>query len=459
MGLSPMIPREGEWAMRSRRVFTPTVVRPAAVIVNGEQIAAVVEPDTVPAGMPVEDVGDKYLLPGLIDSHVHINEPGRTEWEGFETATRAAIAGGVTTLIDMPLNSSPVTKSVESLRTKQAATAGQLWADCGFHAGIVPGNADQVRPLIAAGVCGFKTFLCHSGIDEFPNATESDLRRVMPILAAAGVPLLVHAEMVAPLSATVEQQFADQPWGYAHWLAMRPPEWEVAAIGMMIRLCREYRCHIHIVHLSASIEAADLILAARAEGLPLTIETCPHYLYFTAEGVPNGDPRYKCAPPIRSGQHREHLRVLVRAGVIDTIGSDHSPAPPGLKHLDDGDLKLAWGGIASLQLLLPAIWTSITNECVFSAMTSRPAALVGIAGRKGSIAPGFDADLVVFDPNAEFVVSAKLLQHRHKWSPYDGQRLRGVVESTFLRGRKVYNNGVFLDKPRGQIILRQPKTS
>ncbi len=450
-----MIPEERQWAIRSRRVFLPEGVRPATVLVRDDKFEAVVEHDATLTTVSIHDVGAKYVLPGLIDSHVHINEPGRTEWEGFASATRAAAAGGITTLIDMPLNSSPVTTTLDALRQKQAAAKGKLWVDCGFHGGIVPGNAGQVRPLIAAGVCAFKTFLCHSGIDEFPNSIEADLRQVMPILAAAGVPLLAHAELVSPLPAGIENHFTANPRNYAAWLAMRPPTWEVAAINMLIRLCREYRCQVHVVHLSASVEARDMVVTARTEGLQLTVETCPHYLYFAAGEVPDGDPRFKCAPPIRSGLHRDCLRDMLRHNQIDTLGSDHSPAPPDLKHLSVGDLKKAWGGIASLQLLLPAVWTAMRDECVFAALTSHPAALVGMDNRKGSIKPGFEADLVVFDPDAEFIVNAAALQHRHKWTPYDGQRLHGVVETTYLHGRMVYNNGVVVGEPSGRLVERK----
>jgi allantoinase len=453
----PMIPHD-EWALRGRAVCTPDGIRPAAVLVRGERIAAVVAPDEVPAGVPVEDAGDKLVLPGLVDTHVHINEPGRPDWEGFETATRSAAAGGVTTLIDMPLNSSPVTTTVDALRQKQEAAAGKLWVDVGFHGGVVPGNSGHIRPLIDAGVCAFKAFLCPSGIDEFPAATDADLRAVMPILAEGGVPLFVHAELVSPLPPEVEEQFAANPRSYAAYLATRPPEWEVAAIRLMIELCREYRCPVHIVHLSAAEEAQPLIKNARAEGLPLTVETCPHYLSFFAEDVPDGYPQFKCAPPIRHVEQNGHLRAMIALGLIDTIGSDHSPAPPALKHLDDGDLRQAWGGIASVQLLLPAAWTALGEICrpgrIVHALTARPAALVGLADRKGAIAPGRHADLVVFDRDAELTVRAELLYHRHKPTPYHGRILRGVVVATFLRGRKVYDQGCFLSGPSGQLLER-----
>jgi allantoinase len=454
-----MIPHD-DWALRGRAVCTPDGVRPAAVLVRGERIAAVVGPDDVPAGVPVVDAGDKLVLPGLVDTHVHINEPGRTDWEGFETATRAAAAGGVTTLIDMPLNSSPVTTTVAALRQKWEAAAGKLWVDVGFHGGVVPGNADQIEPLIAEGVCAFKAFLCHSGIDEFPNAAEADLRAVMPKLAAAGIPLFVHAELVSPLPPGVEEAFAANPRSYAAYLATRPPEWEVAAIRLMIDLCREYRCPVHIVHLSAAAEAQLLLKHALADGLPITVETCPHYLYFSAADVPDGNPLFKCAPPIRSLEQNGHLRAMVLAGQIDTLGSDHSPAPPVSKHLFEGNLQKAWGGIASLQLLLPATWTAVGDMLrpgrFVSLLTAHPAALVGLADRKGAIAPGHDADFVIVHPDAEFTVSAKMLHHRWKVTPYLGRRLRGVVVTTYLRGRKVYEWGQFHGEPSGH-LLRRPR--
>jgi allantoinase len=456
-----MIPHSfEEWALRGRAVVTPQGIRPAAVVVRGEKIAAVVEPHDVGAGVPVTDVDDKMILPGLVDTHVHINEPGRTDWEGFETATRAAAAGGITTLVDMPLNSSPVTTTVVALNAKREATAGKLWVDVGFHGGVVPGNTEHIRPLIREGVCAFKAFLCPSGIDEFPNVTEGDLRQVMPILAEAGVPLFVHAELMSPLPASVEKRFAANPRSYRAYLATRPTEWEIDAIGLMMNLCREYGCPVHIVHLSAGDDATDLIIAAAKEKLLFTFETCPHYLVFADGEIPDGDARYKCAPPIRNFEHRSSLMTAVLSKGIHTIGSDHSPAPPEFKRLEDGDLRRAWGGIASLQLLLSATWTAFDwlpnslHQHVLGALTERPAALVGLVGRKGAIVADGDADLVVFDGDAEFVVSDEMLHHRHKATPYLGRTLRGVVEATYIRGRKVYEREEFFGRPAGQTLRR-----
>jgi allantoinase len=442
------------WVLRSRRVVTPSGVRDAAIVSRGETIAAVLAPDAVDPAWPVEDVGDRYVLPGMVDTHVHINEPGRTDWEGFQSATRAAAAGGITTLVDMPLNSTPVTTTVEALAQKIASAVGQLRVDCGFYGGIVPGLTDQVEPLAEAGVLGFKAFLCPSGIDEFPASGEADLRAVLPGLARLGLPLLVHAELPDGQPAPL----AGDGRSYRAYLASRPRQWEHDAIALLIRLCRATRCRVHIVHL-ASAEALSQIERARAEGLPLTVETCPHYLTFATGDIPDGDPRYKCAPPIRMPADREGLWTGLQNGLIDTIGSDHSPAPAALKHLATGDLGRAWGGIASLQLALPAVWTearrrSLELEEVVQWMARRPAQLVGLGHRKGAIAPGYDADLVVFDPDSTFTVDAHTLEHRHPITPYDGRVLAGKVQATWLRGSSIFREGTFVGCPSGHTLLR-----
>jgi allantoinase len=440
-----------KWAIRSRYIVTPAQPGPATVVVDGEQIAAVLPHNYSPTGVSVTDVGDHWIIPGLVDSHVHINEPGRTDWEGFATATRAAAAGGITTLIDMPLNSIPVTTTVEALRAKQAAARGQIWVDCGFHGGVIPSNAEHIRPLIDAGVCAFKAFLCPSGIDEFPPMTETDLRIAMPILAEAKIPLFVHAELMSPLPSGVDEYFAAHPNDYGAWLATRPPEWEFEAFSLIVRLSHEFQCPMHLVHLSAGKQILRYISQCKKRGTPITVETCPHYLNFAAEDIPDGDPRFKCAPPIRGARQREALRSAVADGLIDTIGSDHSPAPPELKHLDDGDLQKAWGGIASLQLLLSAAWP---YDSSLRRLTSSPASLVGLGSRKGTIAQGHDADLVVVDPDAEYTLTADMLHFRHRISPYVGRTMKAKVERTYLRGRKVYDHGEFLGKPCGQLLER-----
>jgi allantoinase len=443
------------WALLSRRIVTGSGTRDGAIVILGDTIVDVVAAGNLPAACPIEDVGDRLVLPGLVDAHVHINEPGRTEWEGFDTATRSAAAGGITTLVDMPLNSSPVTTTAEALSLKVAATRGQLWVDCAFHAGVVPGNEQHVGELIASGVVGFKAFLCHSGIDEFPNASLADLRAVMPALARAGVPLLVHAELVSPPAAAPPGTDLECR-SYARHLASRPRAWEHDAIRLLIELCRDNRCHVHIVHLS-SADALSLIEQAQDEGLPLTVETCPHYLTFAAEEIPDGDPRYKCAPPIRERENRERLWEGLRRGLIDTINSDHSPAPPELKHLASGDVFRAWGGIASLQLSLPAVWTEARRRGfeigdLVRWMACRPAELLKLS-RKGAIAPDCDADLVVFDPEASFTVDRRILHHRHKATPYEDLVLMGRVETTYLRGRVVHGSSGFTGSPRGRPML------
>jgi allantoinase len=444
------------WVLCSRRVVMAMGTRAAMVVIAGEKIIDVTDIQRLPDSFRVEDVGDRVVLPGIVDTHVHINEPGRTEWEGFSSATRAAAAGGITTLVDMPLNSSPVTTSVEALALKLEAARDKLWVDCGFYGGVVPGVHEQIGPLIAGGVLGFKAFLCHSGIDEFPNVTEADLRAAMPQLAKAGVPLLVHSELTGPAPVAAPTTAA-MTRSYNRHLASRPPEWEHKAIRLLIDLCREFGCHVHIVHLS-SADSLPLLARARAQGLPLTVETCPHYLAFAAEEIPDGDPRYKCAPPIREGENRERLWEGLRSGLIDTIGSDHSPAPPELKHLETGDVWRAWGGIASLQLSLPIVWTEARRRGFTVAdlarwMAREPARLVGISDKKGEIAPGRDADLVVFDPESNFTVDGTELHHRHKATPYQGQVLTGRVEATYLRGRAVYRSGGFVRTARGQTLL------
>ena len=383
------------------------------------------------------DMGDLVIMPGVIDAHVHINEPGRTAWEGFETATLAAAAGGVTTLVDMPLNSSPVTTTLNAFKEKLAAAENKLHVNCGFYGGLVPGNLKDIEPLIKANVLGIKCFLTHSGIDEFPNVTETDLEAAMPVIAKYNIPLLAHCEIYKEeIKFTLEDKQS-----YEQYLASRPKQWENDAIALMIRLCRKYNCKTHIVHVS-SAEALALIEEAKKEGLPLTAETCAHYLYFNAEEIPDGNTLYKCAPPIRERENNELLKKAFKSGVLDFITTDHSPAPPDLKEIKSGDLKHAWGGIAGLQFLLPASWTSLRDSMSLKEfiplLTSHPARFLNLYNRKGKIETGFDANLVIWNPEEEFEVTENEIRHRHKISPYIGKMMFGKVQQTFVNGVSVY---------------------
>jgi len=430
--------------IRSTRVVIDGAVGPAAIrFADDGTIAAIDRSYDGARGAGLLDVGSLVVSPGLVDCHVHINEPGRTDWEGFTTATRAAAAGGVTTLVDMPLNCIPVTTSEGALLTKRRECAGQLAVDVGFWGGVIPGNAGQLPGLARAGALGCKAFLIHSGIDEFPNATESDLRQAMPVLRGLGLPLLAHAELDLGTGAADAHAHAD-PRAYGAYLASRPRAWEDAAIRLLIALCRETGCAVHIVHLS-SASSLPALRAAKDEGLPITVETCPHYLCFDAEAIPDGATHFKCAPPIREHENRERLWKGLRDGVVDMIVTDHSPCTPELKKLDLGDFDAAWGGIASLQFGLPVVWTearargaSIVD--VSRWMSEAPARLAGLA-RKGAIEQGRDADFVVWRPEADFTVKKDCILHKNKVTPYEGQTLFGVVDATYLRGERAAARG------------------
>ncbi|MDQ3606084.1 MAG: allantoinase AllB, partial [Gemmatimonadota bacterium] len=394
----------------------------------------------------ITEAGDAVLMPGIVDTHVHVNEPGRTEWEGFESATRAAAAGGVTTLVDMPLNSVPATTTVAGLHAKLAAAADRCQVDVGFWGGVVPGNAGELDALWGGGVLGFKCFLSPSGVEEFPSVTEADLRVAMPTLSRLGAPLLVHAEDPAVLAYAAAAAPAPAR-RYEDYLRSRPAEAEVEAIRLMVALCREFGTRIHLVHLSAA-EALPLLAEARAAGLPITVESCPHYLHFAAEEIADGATQFKCAPPIRGRESRERLWTALGSGEIDLIASDHSPCPPEMKAREAGDFAAAWGGVASLQLSLPVVWKGARERGYGLAdlaewMSAAPARLAGLSMRKGAIAPGRDADLVIWDPDADFVVTPEMLHHRHQLTPYLGALLPGVVRATYVRGECVYDRGAF----------------
>jgi allantoinase len=432
---------------------TPRGTRPAAVHVNDGRIAAVGELDARFGDAPALDALEAVLMPGLVDSHVHVNEPGRTVWEGWETATRAAAAGGVTTICDMPLNSSPVTTTPAAVEVKARHAARSARVDYALWGGLVPDNANarDLDALLDAGVPGVKCFLVPSGIDEFPNVTERDLEAAMPILARRASVLLAHAELPQPIE---RAGTAGDPRVYATWLRSRPNAAEDDAIALLVRLAERTGCRVHVVHLS-SASALPLLAEARRRGVPITVETCPHYLTFAAEDVPDGSTEYKCAPPIRERANRERLWQGLRDGIIDMVVSDHSPCTPELKRKESGDFLEAWGGISSLQLLLPAFATEalargFSLEEVARLSCAAPARLAGLEARKGSIVAGGDADLIVFLPGEELVVDASSLRHRNKVTPYDGRALRGVVARTFVRGELVYERGAFPNGARGE---------
>lgn len=439
-------------AFVSNRVVTPEGVRPAAVLVDGERICAVAATSEVPAGTVHEDFGNGALLPGLVDSHVHMNEPGRTEWEGFRTATRSAAAGGFTLLVDMPLNCVPATISVSGLEAKRRAAADQCTVDWAAWGGIVHHNQDQIEPLAKAGVRGFKCFLVHPGIEEFTLVSEQDLRKALPLVARTGLPLLVHAELPGPIDSATRQLPPENWTRYSTYVQSRPDEAELAAIRLMLSLCREFSCRLHIVHL-ATASALDALREARSKGLAVSVETCPHYLHLEAETIPDGATQCKCAPPVRGRTNREHLWQGLKDGVIDMVVTDHSPCPPAMKRLAQGDFKTAWGGIASLSMALSVMWTEAQPRGfqlpdIARWMAEQPATLAGCDARKGRIAKDFDADFIVFDPEAEFTVTMDRLHHRHPISPYLGEKLRGVVRRTYLRGNLVFQDGEF---PAGAI--------
>jgi len=428
-------------ALHSTRVVTPTGIIEATLILAEGKIKEVFLGRVQQDGIPFESVGDKVIMPGVIDAHVHINEPGRTEWEGFETATKAAAAGGITTMIEMPLNASPVTTTAAALKLKLEAAKGKLHVNCGFYGGVIPGNINDLDELLNAGVFGIKAFLTHSGIDEFPNVTEADLRKALPILKKHDAKLLVHCELVSGVGAD-----HGPPKSYAAYQTSRPPKWETDAIALMIRLSAAFDVHVHIVHVSAA-EALPLIRDAKKRGLRITAETCPHYLVFCAEEIPDGATEYKCAPPIREQANNELLWEALKDGTLDFVASDHSPAPPEMKEQASGNFMKAWGGIAGLQFVLPAFWTGAKErgfslEDVARLLCEHPADFLGLK-QKGCIAPGCDADLVVWDPEASFVVKKEHVQHRHKITPYVGRTLFGLVERTVVGGRMAFGRGNF----------------
>jgi allantoinase len=448
--------KSGQKVIRSRRVVIDGEMRPATIAIEDERIAAILEHSDFEHGKQV-DFGNAVIMPGIVDSHVHINEPGRSEWEGFRSATLAAAAGGVTSMIEMPLNSIPAVTTREAFAAKTAAANGKLAVDVGFWGGVVSGNVQHLREMHDAGAFGFKCFLVPSGVPEFEAVAESDLRQAMPELAALKTTLLVHSEVPGPIEEAVPQIADADPRKYSTWLRSRPAAAEDEAIAMLIRLSKEFGTRVHVVHLS-SASAMPMLRRAKTERVKISVETCPHYLAFAAEDIRDGATELKCAPPIRERENQERLWDGVRSGFFDLVASDHSPAPPDMKCTDSGDFMTAWGGIASLQITLPIMWTGAKARGVdiphlAKLLCSGPAKLAGLT-RKGAIAPGRDADFVVWQPEQSFKVDAQALHHRHKLTPYAGHALRGVVQSTFLRGEQIFDSGSVIASDKGRVLLR-----
>ncbi|QZY29856.1 allantoinase AllB [Nocardioides coralli] len=441
-----MAAEEYDTVVRAARAIVAGAERAVSLGIRSGRIATLDADADLPADL--ELAADEVLLPGLVDTHVHVNEPGRTAWEGFESATSAAASGGVTTIVDMPLNSIPPTTTLDGLRAKQAVARDRVRVDVGFWGGAVPGNVADLAELHAAGVLGFKCFLLPSGVEEFPELDGPGLRETMTELARLDALLLVHAEDGAEIAPEAPHSRA-----YADFLRSRPPAAENAAIERVVEAARATGARAHVVHLS-SADALPVLRAARGDGVRVTVETCPHYLGFCAEEIPDGATQLKCCPPIRDAGNRDRLWAGLVAGDIDLVVTDHSPCTADLKRFDTGDFGDAWGGIASLQLGLPAVWTEARKRGlglgdVVRWMCERPADLVGLA-HKGRIAVGADADLCVLAPEETFTVDPARLRHRNPVSAWAGRTLTGTVRQTWLRGVRLDPDGA----PRGRLLER-----
>lgn len=436
--------KEESFYIRSQRVLVGRTAEPvpAALKIRNGKIEKIIGYSEIPENQICFEGENNLLMPGIFDTHAHINEPGRTDWEGFETATHAAAAGGMTTVIDMPLNSIPATTTLQALLTKKKSAVGKCKIRYGFWGGVVPGNSHELEPMVNEGALGFKCFLIESGVEEFPMTTEIDLKIAMPILKKLGVPLLVHAEIDCGSTSEITD-----PRAYQGYLESRPEKWEVEAIRMMIRLARETGCRVHIVHLSAA-GALNEIKKAKSEGVPISVETCPHYLYFESEKISAGATDYKCAPPIRNHENRERLWNGLKEGVIDFIVSDHSPCTAALKSLQSGDFSQAWGGISGLQFSLPAVWTEMKKRglsfrSLSTWMSARTAEFSGMGDEFGVIEEGYFADIVLWNPDKEIQIQKERVLHRNKVTPYLGHPLHGEVLKTWIGGELVFDEEKF----------------
>jgi len=443
--------------LRSKRVLVDDQLLPGVVKIRDGFIQEVADYNDWDASIG-QDMGNAVLMPGVVDCHVHINEPGRTDWEGFNTATQSAAAGGITTLVDMPLNCIPATVSKEALEQKIAAVKDKLWIDCGFWGGVIPDNLEQLDELLEAGVLGVKSFLIDSGVEEFPPVSAEHIRLALPILNKHKVPYLIHAELDKDQHEEIEIGNS-----YDSFLQSRPKKWENDAIDLMLQLTQEAQQqglnnHIHIVHLSSD-QGIERIRAARQNGINISAETCPHYLALWAEDIPDGKTLFKCCPPIREKANCENLWQGLEQGIIDFIVSDHSPCTPSLKRIDTGDIEKAWGGISSLQFSLSLIWTEAHSRGISLQQLSRwmswnTAKFCGLSEVKGKLAPGYQADILVFDPESEYEIDTDKILYKHKITPYAGRKVKGKVLATYLRGECIWKNDKLQAQTRGQTILK-----
>lgn len=443
-----------KYAIYSDQVWLENKIQAASIHIEGEKIAAI-SPGAKTSG--AKDYTGKVIMPGVIDAHVHINEPGRTDWEGFETATKAAARGGISTLVDMPLNSSPVVTTVAALDQKIASCRNKLFVNCGFWAGATKASVNDVIALIEKGCLGVKVFLSHSGIDDFPNISLEDLAVLMAGIKQLNVPVLAHCELD---TLPADSEMFTYPRSYKEYLKSRPKLWENEAIKKFIGLAQRYQCKAHVVHL-ASDEMLDWLENEKEQNELITVETCPHYLLFNAETIADGDTLFKCAPPIREKNNSEHLKQGIKKGVIDFISSDHSPAPANIKEIQSGDFTKAWGGIAGLQFLLSASWTALKNEMTLQEfiplLTSKPARFLGLQNRIGTIAIGYDADITIWQPDESFQVQEDMIEHKHKTTPYLHQQLFGKVDTTIVNGEVVFKNEVVGEIPFGKRFQNEQK--
>ncbi|MEH6535108.1 MAG: allantoinase AllB [Psychroserpens sp.] len=442
-----------EFLIYSKRCFLVNFFTEATIHVKNHKIYNIYKGYHKIENVPFLDYKNLIVMPGIIDVHVHINEPGREDWEGFDTATKAAAIGGITTLIEMPLNASPVTTDLRAFQLKQETSKDKLHVNCGFYGGIIPTNINDIEDLINEGVFGIKGFLTHSGIDEFPNVSKIDLEAIAPILKKYNIPLLLHCELTDDNVPEVTNSKS-----YKEYLQSRPQHWETNAIDLAIDIQKRFDIKVHIVHLSAS-EGIERIKQRQQETNKLTVETCPHYLYFNAEAIPDESPVYKCAPPIRERTNNDKLWDFLLDDGFNFLASDHSPAPPERKQLESGDFFKAWGGISGLQFTLPILFSEgkrrgLSTEKLILLLTKKPAEFLSLDYKKGSLIVDFDADITVWDDSQRFQITENSIHHKHKATPYLNETVFGKVIHTFVNGVQVVENSKLKTLQQGKLLLK-----